>query len=210
MALPLLFWTRWPVRRATVTADYDDRAYDSPIPLQRYWQRARYGHVTDLAAGCGAALDVGCGSSRILGALPPGSVGLDILLGKLHHARKFDRPLVHGDALRLPFPDASFPCVVCSEVIEHIPLGSPVLDELTRVLAPGGRLVIGTPDYARWEWVALEILYRLAAPGGYADGHIARYTRASLTALLAQRGLTLEEVRYVGRGEMILALRQRC
>ena len=52
-------------------------------------------------------------------------------------------------------------------------------------------------------------LYRLAAPGGYADGHIARYTRASLTALLAQRGLTLEEVRYVGRGEMILALRRR-
>lgn len=199
---------RWRLRSAILTPDYDDRAYDSPIPLQRYWQRARYRHITDLAAERGRVLDVGCGSSRILGALPAGSIGLDILLGKLRHARKFGQPLVQGDAVCLPFPDVTFPCVVCSEVIEHIPRDAPILDELVRVLARGGRLVIGTPDYGRWEWVAMEGLYRLVAPDGYADQHITHYTRATLTALLRQHGLVVEDVRYVGRGELILALRK--
>ncbi len=199
---------RWRLQRLALTPDYDDRAYDSPIPLQRYWQRTRYRHIVELAAERGRVLDVGCGSSRILSGLPSGSIGLDILLGKLRHARKFGRPLVQGNATRLPFPDATFPCVVCSEVIEHVPRDAPILDELTRVLAPGGRLVIGTPDYGRWEWVAMERLYQVAAPDGYADQHITHYTRATLTALLAGRGLAVEEARYIGRGELILALRK--
>ncbi len=193
---------------ATLTPDYDDRAYDSPIPLQRYWQRTRFRHIVEMADGGGRVLDVGCGSSRILGGLPPGSIGLDILLGKLSHARKFGRSLAQGDAACLPFHDGVFPCVVCSEVVEHIHRDAPVLDELARVLAPGGRLVIGTPDYGRWEWRMMERLYRVAAPGGYADQHITHYTRATLTSLLAQRGLAVEEVRYVGRGELIMALRK--
>ena len=52
------------------------------------------------------------------------------------------------------------------------------------MLKPGGRLVLGTPDYARWEWVYLEKLYARFAPGGYADEHIAHYTRDELLRLM--------------------------
>ena len=71
-----------------------------------------------------------------------------------------------ASGFELPFPDASFSCVLSSEVIEHVPKESPMLDELCRVLKPGGRLVLGTPDYARREWVYLEKLYARFAPGG--------------------------------------------
>lgn len=208
LAYARTFWALWKRRNSILAADYDDRAYDSPIPLQRYWQRSRFRHVTALMEAQGAVLDVGCGSSRIISALPAGSVALDVLLRKLRYARKFGKPLVAGSGFSLPFRDESFPCVVCSQVIEHVPKESPMLSELCRVLAPGGRLVLGTPDYARPEWRITERLYGFFAPGAYADEHIAHYTRGELIDLFESQGFTLEAVRYILRGELILAFRK--
>ncbi|MEP7117211.1 MAG: glycosyltransferase family 2 protein, partial [Acidobacteriota bacterium] len=95
------FGRLWRLRNSIACADYDARAHDSAIPLQRYWQRERYRHVTELIAGQGAVLDVGCGSSRIIGALPRGSVAVDVLLRKLRYARRFNRPLVHASGFAL-------------------------------------------------------------------------------------------------------------
>ena len=202
------FWALWKLRNSILAADYDDRAHDSAIWLQRYWQRQRFKHITELVAGQGRVLDVGCGSSRIIGALVPNSVCIDILRRKLRYDRKFGRPLVHGSGFTLPVPDASFPCVLCSQVIEHVPKESPILEELERALAPGGRLVLGTPDYSRWEWVVTEKLYGWAAPGAYADEHIGHYTREELIARYTGMGWTHEATRYILRGELILAFRK--
>ena len=202
------FWALWKLRNSILAADYDDRAHDSAIWLQRYWQRQRFKHITELVQGEGRVLDVGCGSSRIIGALVQNSVCIDILKRKLRYDRKFGRPLVHGSGFTLPVPDASFPCVLCSQVIEHVPKESPILKELDRTLAPGGRLVLGTPDYSRWEWVVTEWLYGKAAPGAYADEHIAHYTRDELIARYTGMGWTHEATRYILRGELILAFRK--
>ena len=128
-------------------------------------------------------------------------------LRKLRYARKFGRWLVQASGFSLPFADRSFPCVLCSQVIEHVPKESPILDELCRVLAPGGRLVLGTPDYDNWEWVVTERLYGLV-PGGYADEHIAHYSLRELKQLFAARGFVFEEARYILRGELIMAFRK--
>ena len=202
------FWALWKLRNSIAAADYDYRAHDSAIPLQRYWQRSRYRHITELIAGQGAVLDVGCGSSHIIGALAPGSVALDVLANKLRFARRFAAPRVRASGFALPFEDESFPCVLCSQVIEHVPMVPSMIDELCRVLQPGGRLVLGTPDYDRWEWVWIEKAYGMAAPGGYADEHISHYTRRGLLADFARRGYTHEATRYILRGELILAFRK--
>src|SRR5207248_1361323 len=178
---------------------------DSIVPLQRYWQRRRYAVITKLAAGAQRVLDVGCGSSRIIGS--GRLVGLDIVLGKLRYARRYENPLVHGSIFELPFKDASFDCVICSEVIEHVPADERVFSELERVLEPGGRLILGTPDYDRWRWRALEWVYGKVSPGGYADEHITHYGRENLAAYLSARGMTIESVDYVGGSEMIFSLR---
>ena len=202
------FWTLWKLRNSIAAADYDYRAHDSPIPLQRYWQRSRYRYIVELIDGQGPVLDVGCGSSHIIGALPQGSVALDVLANKLRFARRFRSPRVRGSGFTLPFADASFPCVLCSQVIEHVPMRPSMIDELCRVLKPGGRLVLGTPDYDRWEWVWIEKAYGLAAPGGYADEHVSHYTRKGLLEDFARRGYTHEATRYILRGELILAFRK--
>jgi ubiquinone/menaquinone biosynthesis C-methylase UbiE len=202
------FSSLWKLRNSIAAGDYDARAHDSIIPLQRYWQRQRYRHITDLIGSQGSVCDVGCGSSKIISALPKGSVALDILPQKLRYARRYGVPLVRGSGFALPFADASFPCVLCSQVIEHVPMDSPIISELLRVLVPGGRLVLGTPDYDRWEWRYMEKAYGFFKPGGYADEHIAHYTYKGLVQYFASRGYVLEATRYIMRGELILAFRK--
>ncbi len=190
------------LRNSVKAADYDHRAFDSWIPLQRYWQRARFRVIRGMVDGSTRILDIGCGSSRIVQSLPQ-AVGLDMQLRKLRWLRAPGRQLVQASLMRLPFPDEAFDCVICSEVIEHIPTEEIDLTDMVRVLAPGGILVLGTPDYGRWIWRALEGAYKKVFPQGYATEHINLYTRASLRAEIERMGLAVLDLQYVGASEMI-------
>ncbi len=197
------FKRMWELRNSILSADYDDRASDSRIPFQRYWQRRRHTIVTALDEGAASCLDVGCGSSRILGSLGNG-LGLDVQLSKLRYARKYGKPLVNASVYALPFGDGSFDCLVCSQLIEHLPADPEPFREMARVVRKGGRLIIGTPDYARLSWRIIEPIYHLVLPGGYADEHITRYTREGLIHLMESHGFAFQCVRYICSAEMIL------
>lgn len=83
-------------------------------------------------------LDVGCGAGNLLAKLPPcRAFGVDVEPAIL-------RGGVAGDAEALPFHDASFDVVFCSEVIEHVPDPDRLVAELRRVLHPGGSAVVST------------------------------------------------------------------
>lgn len=199
-----LFRRVWAIRNSIEFPDYDWRAYDSRIWLQRYWQRTRHKIVLRFVPRGATVCDVGCGSSRILGDLP-GAVGVDLRFTKLLFMRRTGNPLLQADGMRLPFADGAFDCVLCSQVIEHIPEeNGHLIDELTRILRPGGTLILGTPDYDRVEWLVLEWLYGKLAPGAYADEHVTHYTYATLSKALTDRGYALDTHAYVGRGELII------
>ena len=198
----------WQLRNSVASADYDHRAFDSPIWLQRYWQRTRHRITLDYlraarpGAGC-SVLDIGCGSSRIIQDLPD-AVGIDILLPKLRFLRtRGQRRLTQASAFALPFPDDAFDAVICSEVIEHVPDSPPLFEEMTRVLRPGGTLILGTPDYGRRLWWILEWLYGKILPGAYAHEHITHFSQASLATRLRALGYTIQDLCYVGFCEMI-------
>ena len=197
----------WKLRNSIHAADYDERAFYSVIPLQRWWQRRRHELVCTWTRGAGKTLDVGCGSSVILQSLND-AVGIDILQNKLRYMRRYDVPLVRASVLALPVRDASFDCVVCSQVIEHMAYDDTIFAELRRVLRPGGLLVLGTPDYATIAWRVVEPLYGFFAPGGYHDEHITHFTRARLVALSRAWGFTVEGEGYVFGAELVLALRK--
>jgi dolichol-phosphate mannosyltransferase len=194
------------LRNSVKAADYDHRAFDSWIPLQRHWQRARFRIVHDFVPDHGRILDIGCGSSRIVQTMPR-AVGMDMAIRKLRWLRGPGRLLLQGDMNHVPFGDGSFDTVVCSEVIEHIPRDQVHLAELVRVLRPGGALVLGTPDYGRRLWRTLEWIYGRLFPGGYVKEHINRYTHQELREELEGLGLDVLDCRYVGRSEMIFRAR---
>lgn len=97
-----------------------------------------------------AALDVGCGPGTILETLPAGvqKVGLDISPTLLERARAkgIETHNVDLDAAPLPFPDGRFDLVIATDVIEHVLHTDHLLNEINRVLRPGGLFVAGIPN----------------------------------------------------------------
>jgi ubiquinone/menaquinone biosynthesis C-methylase UbiE len=128
---------------------------------------------------------------------------MDILLPKLRFLRGRHDRLVQASTFALPFATAAFDCVISSQVIEHIPDRPEILDEMTRVLRPGGTLILGTPDYGRRLWWVLEWLYGKILPGAYAKEHMTHFTQASLSQRLVRAGYVIHEIAYVGGCEMI-------
>lgn len=114
-------------------------------------------------------LEVGGGTGllaeRIVRELGVGLVGIDQSerMVELQLARGIDARV--GDAAELPFPDASFDCVVAAWMLYHVPELDRGVAELARVLRPGGRLVAVTngPNHLAelWALVGVESLDRL-------------------------------------------------
>lgn len=110
----------------------------------------------DGAGSRGPVLDLGTGTGSFLAAIGRGPVeacGVDIAMRWLLVARKrLDEAglghvrLVCAGAERLPFADGTFAAVVAGDVIEHVVDQAVTLAEAHRVLVPGGRLVLATPN----------------------------------------------------------------
>jgi SAM-dependent methyltransferase len=92
----------------------------------------------------GKVLDIGCGIGDMLKARR-GAVGVDVNPRLVDYCRRqgLDAHLMSAD--RLPFESATFEGVVLDNVLEHISDPRPLLTESRRVLAKGGRMVIGVP-----------------------------------------------------------------
>ena len=97
-----------------------------------------------------AVLDVGCGTGRSIeifrSLAPAGSwVGVDIEDSAEVRARTRDDAEFHTfDGETLPFEDGRFDVVYCAQVLEHARRPEPLLADIARVLAPGGRLAGST------------------------------------------------------------------
>lgn len=193
----------WRFRNSIESADYDFRAFDSRIFFQRFWQRRRHRIITQWAPTGSRSLDIGCGSSHILIDIK-NIVGVDIRQNKLRYMRRFDKELVNGDGFTLPFSTGSFDCVICSEVIEHVPFEEQIFTEFNRVLHKGGVLILGTPDYDAWQWIMIENIYKYVIPGGYADEHITHYTVRSLKEILHRYGFRVDKIASILHAEVIL------
>jgi SAM-dependent methyltransferase len=93
--------------------------------------------------------------------------------------------VVQGDALHLPFADASFDRVIASEVLEHIPEDGSAMAELSRVLRPGGTMAVTVPRFGpeAVNWALSNDYHDI--PGG----HVRIYRRSTLVERLRRVGL---------------------
>ena len=145
-------------------------------------------------------LDLGCGDGSFTAALSATGThptGADVAEAALERARRrhpgpdYVRIEPHGP---WPFPDAAFDAVWAGEVIEHVADTERWIDEVRRVLRPGGALLVTTPSVG-----PLRRLRWAPDPRGQ---HLRFYTRRSLRDLLRDMGFS--DVRVRARGGTLL------
>ena len=129
--------------------DKKSRSYDREM---RFFERALFGDSRDWAGSQarGDVLEVAVGTGLNLDAYPLDIrlTGIDLSDEMLAFARTRARELGRevalrqGDAHSLPFDNATFDTVVCTFGLCAIPDIDKALDEMTRVLRPGGRLIL--------------------------------------------------------------------
>ena len=141
--------------------------------------------------------------TELLDALPAGARVLDLgcATGSF---RAGDRPLVavridlnaphvpipnfaRADAARLPFPDRSFDLVVSNHSLEHFENLSGALQEIARIVKPGGALYVSVPDATTFT----DRFYRWLSRGG---GHVNAFSCAGDLALRIQEASGLKHV----------------
>ena len=119
------------------------------------WDENFYAKYTDTLrpAKPGArVLDVGCGAGQVVGRLTEAGFaahGVDVSEPNIARARRFSERCQLYDGKQLPFPDRHFASVGALNVLEHVEEPEAFIVELVRVLEPGGRIVISSPNFFR-------------------------------------------------------------
>jgi 2-polyprenyl-3-methyl-5-hydroxy-6-metoxy-1,4-benzoquinol methylase len=139
----------------------------------------------------GKVLDVGCDQGIFLGMLPNDieKHGVDLkdpsnLVSEFHY-RRCD--ITTG----LPYPDASFDVVHGAEIIEHVLDTEGFLRECIRVLRPGGRIVVSTPNLHYWrnliEWLRGNQFFFVDYSAGQ-EGHVRYFCSKTIRKVSEKAG----------------------
>ncbi|ROT26826.1 bifunctional 2-polyprenyl-6-hydroxyphenol methylase/3-demethylubiquinol 3-O-methyltransferase UbiG [Micromonospora sp. HM5-17] len=141
---------------------------------------ASAGRRPDRALDIGAA---GGGNTRVLRAHGWRSIALEYSPDGARIARERGLDVIRADARHLPLPSGSLGLVVAFDILEHVDEDHLAAAEIRRTLAPGGTALIAVPCDMRL-WSAHDV----------AVGHVRRYDRATLTALVEKAGLVVDEL----------------
>jgi SAM-dependent methyltransferase len=190
-------------------------AQPAPLPLtgertvpgvaaENYWFRRHEAAYVALAEYCRGAvvLEAGCGEgygAHLLAKDAKSVIGLDYdLLTTQHVARAYpDIHIVRGNLVKLPLAGATVDVVANLQVIEHLWDQPGFLAECARVLRPGGRLLITTPN---------RITFSPGRDTPLNPFHTRELSGAELTGLLQQAGFRVEIMAGLGHGPRIRQL----
>lgn len=151
-------------------------------------------------------LDFGCGKGEIIGAMRKLNSdakysGADVSQAAIEYAVKkypgVDFAKIE-DGGKLPFPDNHFDFIFSSEVIEHIYDTENAFREMSRVLKPGGRMLLTTPYHGFIKNLSL-VLFGFDRHFDPTGPHVRFFSKRSLTRCLNSVGLKAEKWGYYGR-----------
>lgn len=179
----------------SIDSGYYDRVFRRRRGVQSRWHHSKFARIRDEMGPYQDHLDIGCGPGTFVGTLGACrmSVGVDIAEGQVGYAHRTygssHRRFVRVASGPLPFRDASFDVATMIELAEHLTgtANRHLLAEVHRVLRPGGRVLVSTPNYASL-WPLIEWLVDRIGPVAYGAQHVTHYDRGRLARLLRDAG----------------------
>lgn len=179
------------------TVSYEDAA--DPYYIEQAPQRIANAHrLLSLVPAGGRLLEIGCACGFLLVAARERGFavrGVEMSAWASQYARDTYGLDVHTGTLEAAaVPAESVDVVVMADVIEHLFDPTATLREIRRILAPGGRVLLLTPDVG-------SAMARLAGPRwwGLLDDHYFYFSRQTLRRVLEQEGFAVERISALGR-----------
>ena len=156
----------------------------SPFRVNWLVQRINRQHIETAAGNCarGRLLDIGCGQRQYDDILRQQAQCVGIELDRERYRNC--HPEVWGSGLSLPFADECFDTVVSFQVLEHVPEPAVMMREISRVLRPGGQLILTAPHM----WGIHEEPRDYFRYTGYGLAHLSRSAGLDVTRVDAMAG----------------------
>ena len=148
-----------------------------------------HGRLLDIGCGCGDLYSIVKDRYDEVHGIDIIPEVVDICIKKGIKARRVDLNVEN-----LPYEENTFDSVACFDLIEHILSPMTLLNEVRRVLKPGGEIVILTPNIRRI-WTILRLIFKGKSPKTsdevlepYDNGHIHYFTSRDIVEMLSAQG----------------------
>ena len=173
----------------TIPGDIDEKAFNSDMLVQRYFQRRKTEVIKNSLAveRHDVIVDIGCGSGVQLKEIGEKgytlAIGIDVNLNAIRFARERALPnteFIIADAQYLPIKSSSADKIICAEIIEHLKSPQRLVNEISRVLKHRGAIVITTPN-DKSIWGIYEFLWDVFGRGrNFGETHLRFFSESDL------------------------------
>lgn len=190
----------------TEAENYDEYYTEDNLQVPAFIRKILGGIIEDFAPyrSSGRLLDVGFGSAILMQvARDKGweALGAEVSKPAIEHAKQLGFEVFHGELSEAKYPDDHFDVITASEIIEHCPQPEVLLNEVIRILRPGGLFWATTPSAKGLSYQLTGLDWSTICP----PEHLQLFSKKGVRLILKKAGFSHSNIQTFGFNPMEVA-----